>query len=101
VRLLPASTAVLTTAAASLWTAAILASADARTVADLRGGAVAATILAGVAASAWQAVAELAMRDRSQRQREDDLRRDRSALIRVIDNRLGGEHPSGPFSAVR
>jgi membrane protein implicated in regulation of membrane protease activity len=101
VRLLPVTTGLLTTAAASLWAAAILASADARTLSDLRSGAITATILSGVAAAAWRAVAELANRDCAQRRREQELREDRSALIRVIDNRLGGAHPSGPFSAVR
>lgn len=99
-RLLPVSTGLLTTAAASLWAAAILATASYRTLADLRSAATAATVLAGVAAVAWGAVTELLNREERQRQREEELREDRSALIRVIDHRLG-EHPSGPFSAVR
>jgi hypothetical protein len=64
-------------------------SADGRTLADLRSGAVSSTILAGVL---W-AVAELRRRERAQRARE-------RALIRVIDRQAGGP-PSGPFSAVR
>jgi hypothetical protein len=93
-------TAVLTASAASLWPAAILVPADGRTLADLRAAAVTATILAGVAAAAWRAVAEIAKRERDHWRREEELRRDRSNLIRVIDNRLG-DHPSGPFSAAR
>lgn len=94
-RLLPVSTGLLTTAALSLWPAAILASADARTLSDLRGAAVAATVLAGIAAAAWRGVAELKQRDRRQGARE-------RALIRAMERQLdGGDHPSGPFRAVR
>ena len=93
-RLLPVSTGLLATAAASLWPAAILASADARTLADLRSAAAVATILAGVGAAAWRAVTELKQRDRRVRARE-------RMLIRKLDRQLGaGEHPSGPFRAV-
>lgn len=94
-RLLPVSTAVLTTAAATLWPAAILATVSYRVLADLRSAAVAVTILAGTAAIAWIGVAELKQHDRRLRARE-------RVLIRRLDGQAReDEHPSGPFSAVR
>lgn len=100
-RLLPVSTAVLTTAALSLWAAATMAAAPYRVLADLRSAAVAATVLAGVAAVAWRGLAELARRDQRGDAEMELMRQRERALIRVIDHRLGGDHPSGPFSAIR
>jgi hypothetical protein len=92
VRLLSLGTAALTAAAVSLWPTAILIPAGSRTVADLRSAAIAATVLAGILAGLRVAAAEVCQRERRQQARE-------RALIRVIDR--GGEHPSGPFRAVR
>lgn len=94
-RLLPVSTAVLTTAAATLWPAAILVTASWRTLADLRSAAATATVLAGVAAVAWIGVAELKQHDRRMHARE-------RMLIRRLDVQVReDEHPSGPFRAVQ
>lgn len=94
-RLLPVSTGLFTIAAVSLWPAAILASAPDRTVADLRTAAAVLTVLAGIAAVAWAAVAELKQQARRMGARE-------RILIRELDGQLeNGDHPSGPFPAVR
>lgn len=92
-RLLPAGTAVLTAAAASLWPAVILMPPLTAAAADLRSAAVTATVLAGVGAAACAAVREI--------KRDKSLMRERErALIRVIDSQ-DDSHPSGPFTAAR
>lgn len=92
-RLLSLGTAALTAAAVSLWPTAILISASGRAQADFRAAAVTATILAGIAGSLWGAASQVCQRERRHEARE-------RALIRVIDKRAGGEHPSGPFRVV-